>query len=75
MSRLLVAVIRACPRRCILARDYSIDVRVLEAGAIGWGASGRNGGFCTIGGSKLEAAEMIRRYGFQRGSSLLPEPG
>ena len=25
-----------------LARDFSVDVRVLEAGHIGWGASGRS---------------------------------
>jgi NADPH-dependent 2,4-dienoyl-CoA reductase/sulfur reductase-like enzyme len=29
-----------------LARNYGVDVRVLEAGHIGWGASGRNDGFC-----------------------------
>lgn len=28
-----------------LCRDHKVDVRVLEAGHIGWGASGRNGGF------------------------------
>ncbi|MCP4327113.1 MAG: FAD-binding oxidoreductase [Alphaproteobacteria bacterium] len=48
-----------------LARDHGVDVRVLEAGPIGWGASGRNGGFCCIGGSKLSAAAMIRRYGLE----------
>ena len=31
-----------------LAGDFNVDVAVLEAGHIGWGASGRNGGFCTI---------------------------
>ena len=36
-----------------LARDHHIDVRVLEAGHLGWGASGRNGGFCCIGGDGL----------------------
>jgi len=46
-----------------LARDYSIDVRVLDAGEIGWGASGRNAGFCTIGGTKLEVEDQIQRYG------------
>lgn len=46
-----------------LARDYDIDVRVLEAGHIGWGASGRNGGFCGVGGSKLELDDEISRYG------------
>lgn len=53
-----------------LARDFNIDVRVLEAGHIGWGASGRNGGFCALGGAKmsvkcqlkLHGAEETRRY-------------
>jgi glycine/D-amino acid oxidase-like deaminating enzyme len=40
-----------------------IDVRVLEAGAIGWGASGRNGGFCSVGASFLGAAELKGTYG------------
>ena len=30
-----------------LAKDHGADVRVLEAGHIGWGASGRNGGTAT----------------------------
>lgn len=46
-----------------LARDHGVDVRVLEAGAPGWAASGRNGGFCCIGGTKLSYQEMIRNYG------------
>lgn len=40
-----------------------IDVRVLEAGAIGWGASGRNGGFCSVGASFLGADELKGFYG------------
>jgi glycine/D-amino acid oxidase-like deaminating enzyme len=40
-----------------------VDVRVLEAGAIGWGASGRNGGFCSVGASFLGAAELKAIYG------------
>ncbi|MBT8099065.1 MAG: FAD-binding oxidoreductase, partial [Gammaproteobacteria bacterium] len=32
-----------------LARDHGVDVRVLEAGHIGWGASGRNGGHVGTG--------------------------
>lgn len=43
--------------------ERGIDVRVLEAGHIGWGASGRNGGFACIGSHKLSYATMIRRYG------------
>ena len=46
-----------------LARDHGVDVRVLEAGHIGWGASGRNGGFCAIGGAKLSLAAQVRRFG------------
>lgn len=45
-----------------LARS-GIDVRVLEAGTIGWGASGRNGGFCSVGASFLGAAELAAIYG------------
>ncbi len=46
-----------------LARDANCDVRVLEAGPPGWGASGRNGGFCGLGGTKLSLAGLLRRYG------------
>lgn len=45
-----------------LARS-GIGVRVLEAGQIGWGASGRNGGFCSVGASFLGAAELKGLYG------------
>ena len=46
-----------------LARDYYVDVRVLEAGHIGWGASGRNGGFCTIGATKLSLKSQVSKFG------------
>lgn len=48
-----------------LARDYNIDVRVLEAGHIGWGASGRNGGFCCPGGTKLGLTGLIKHAGLE----------
>jgi glycine/D-amino acid oxidase-like deaminating enzyme len=48
-----------------LCRDHQLDVRVLEAGKIGWGASGRNGGFCSIGGVGIGADAMIDRYGLE----------
>lgn len=48
-----------------LCRDHDIDVRVLEAGHIGWGASGRNGGFCSIGGDGIGAEGMVRKYGLE----------
>ncbi|MGY8796317.1 MAG: NAD(P)/FAD-dependent oxidoreductase, partial [Woeseiales bacterium] len=40
-----------------------LDVRVLEAGHLGWGASGRNGGFCSIGGEALGAEALVQKYG------------
>ena len=46
-----------------LARDYYVDVRVLEAGHIGWGASGRNGGFCTIGATGLSLKSQVSKFG------------
>lgn len=46
-----------------LARDYNVDVRVLEAGHIGWGASGRNGGFCCLGGTGIHGERLIRHFG------------
>jgi glycine/D-amino acid oxidase-like deaminating enzyme len=43
--------------------ENGVDVCVLEAGAIGWGASGRNGGFACIGAHKLGYPAMISIYG------------
>lgn len=39
------------------------EVLLLEAGQPGWGASGRNGGFACMGGSKLSEAEVVARVG------------
>ncbi|MGB3313530.1 MAG: FAD-binding oxidoreductase [Albidovulum sp.] len=46
-----------------LARDAGADVAVLEANGIGWGASGRNGGFACIGGTKASDTSLLRRFG------------
>jgi glycine/D-amino acid oxidase-like deaminating enzyme len=46
-----------------LARDYQLDVQVLEAGHIGWGASGRNGGFCCTGGTGVHGQDLVRLVG------------
>jgi glycine/D-amino acid oxidase-like deaminating enzyme len=46
-----------------LARDHHVDVRLLEAGPLAWGASGRNGGFCTLPPTGLSLTQLIRRYG------------
>ena len=48
-----------------LARDHGAEVRVLDAGPIGWGASGRNGGFCCMGSTKLSYADLARRFGVE----------
>ena len=48
-----------------LAKEFNIDVRVLEAGHIGWGASGRNGGFCTLGGTQISIARQIKKFGLE----------
>ena len=38
-------------------------VMLLEAEAPGWGASGRNGGFCCLGGAMASGAALDRRFG------------
>ncbi|APX13271.1 NAD(P)/FAD-dependent oxidoreductase [Tateyamaria omphalii] len=45
-----------------LAREGA-QVAVLEASTVGWGASGRNGGFCCLGGSMRSDAGLDRHYG------------
>ena len=45
--------------------EQGIDVVLLEAGPIGWGASGRNGGFACIGSHKLPYGQMIKTYGLE----------
>ncbi|GKY87440.1 NAD(P)/FAD-dependent oxidoreductase [Sinisalibacter aestuarii] len=39
------------------------QVMVLEAHAPGWGASGRNGGFCCLGGAMASDETLTRRFG------------
>ncbi|MFT4784043.1 MAG: glycine/D-amino acid oxidase-like deaminating enzyme [Paracoccaceae bacterium] len=46
-----------------LAQDHGVASVVLDAARPGWGASGRNGGFCCMGGSAASEASLIRRYG------------
>lgn len=40
-----------------------LDVIVLDAEQPGWGASGRNGGFCCLGGGKADDAFLDRHFG------------
>lgn len=46
-----------------LATRHGMEVAVLEAAQPGWGASGRNGGFACLGGTKLSDAAIARRVG------------
>lgn len=40
-----------------------VETAVLETHFFGWGASGRNGGFCCLGGSKASDDALERYYG------------
>jgi glycine/D-amino acid oxidase-like deaminating enzyme len=46
-----------------LAKDHSFAPIVLDAGHVGWGASGRNAGFNCMGGGKLSNAAYLKRWG------------
>jgi glycine/D-amino acid oxidase-like deaminating enzyme len=48
-----------------LAKDHGVKAVVLERAYPGWGASGRNGGFCCMGGSKLGWKKIITTYGLE----------
>ncbi|MBX3428275.1 MAG: FAD-binding oxidoreductase [Hyphomonadaceae bacterium] len=50
-----------------LARDFSVIV--LEAGSIGWGASGRNGGQL-IPGWRKGATDLVKLYGAERARAV-----
>lgn len=43
--------------------ESGVSVAVLENRFVGWGASGRNGGFCCLGGGMLEDAALEREFG------------
>ena len=43
--------------------EAGTEVTLLEAEHPGWGASGRNGGFCCLGGAKASSAVLRRRFG------------
>lgn len=43
--------------------EAGVNVAVLESRYVGWGASGRNGGFCCLGGGMLENPALDRAFG------------
>ncbi|MES0880002.1 NAD(P)/FAD-dependent oxidoreductase [Roseibium sp. SCP14] len=48
-----------------------VSVCVLEAEHVGYGASGRNGGFCCLGGTKLDERQLIRKYGLEEARKFM----
>ncbi len=46
-----------------LVERHGARVVVLEAAQPGWGASGRNGGFCCLGGTMLKPGTIARLHG------------
>jgi len=54
----------------LLRRQPSLRVAVVEAEIAGFGASGRNGGWCSAG-FPVTAGELARRYGPERTRALL----
>jgi glycine/D-amino acid oxidase-like deaminating enzyme len=53
-----------------LQRDHNVQAVVLERSYIGWGASGRNGGFCCMGSSKMPWSKMIEKFGLQEAQTF-----
>ncbi len=43
--------------------EVGVSATVLEDRFVGWGASGRNGGFCCMGGGMLDNATLDRKFG------------
>jgi len=46
-----------------LIENYNLDVILVDAGKIGWGASSRNAGFCCLPPSKMPLKKMQEVYG------------
>ncbi|NDV00042.1 NAD(P)/FAD-dependent oxidoreductase [Pseudoroseicyclus tamaricis] len=53
-----------------LARDYGMDVAVLEANRTAWGCSSRNGGQAQISAGRLKRSGWIREYGLEMAQGL-----
>ncbi len=54
-----------------LARDFGIRAHLLEANRVGWGCSGRNGGFCSAGIGKEDIGGCVRRFGLEQAKATL----
>jgi gamma-glutamylputrescine oxidase len=56
-----------------LAHEQGITAHVLEANRVGWGCSGRNGGFCSIGIGKEDFADWIARWGLDAAKAIFEQ--
>jgi len=45
--------------------EAGVNATVLESRYVGWGASGRNGGFCCLGGGMLDNRALEKRFGHE----------
>jgi len=56
-----------------LAREQGISAHVLEAHRVGWGCSGRNGGFCSIGIGKEDFGDWVDRWGLEAAKGIFQQ--
>lgn len=54
-----------------LAKEHGIQATVLDAGHIGWGASGRNGGFVCWPAMKMGLSDLVSRWGEEEARQFL----
>ncbi len=54
-----------------LTENYNLDVVLVDAGKIGWGASSRNAGFCSLPPSKMSFKKMQSVYGREETKKFL----
>ena len=54
-----------------LIENHNLDVILVEAGKIGWGASSRNAGFNCLPPSKMSFKQMQSIYGVEETKSFL----
>lgn len=50
--------------------EAGAEVTLLDAEFPGWGASGRNGGFCCLGGTRASTAQLDRAHGAGAGAEV-----
>ena len=54
-----------------LKEKFNQNVTVLDAGPIGWCASGRNGGFACMGGTKKTFQSLLKKFGHTQTTEVL----